>query len=230
MKYLIILSLLIAGCAPTEDDLIGKAQLCLDHAHPSEAQNCIEPIRGYDKASAQLVKCSAGFASEDFGRGLRLAKAYGKLDQKGQGMVAFLAAMTFYTHHTPEQNREFARQTNQYCQGSKISAYQLLGALSLTATTIAATGGLQWSSGNPPTRDQIIDAMNALKATRNDPETIQALQEVGSAIVIMLERSCEKKSVGDDKLCAQAQAAVAGGGEKGGESIGERALDVWQSE
>lgn len=222
-----VLAILAAACTPSEDDLIGKAQLCVDKAVPSDAMTCIEPIRNSSKASAQIVKCSAGFLAENFGRGARILKAYRQLEDPSEGTASFLGVMTFNSHGTPEENRTFSREINGYCQQTDQKSYRLLGAMGLTATTISAAGGLHWSRENPPTKDDIHRAIMNLRATRNDPQTIQAFEEVGTAVVIMFENACTTEEVANQKLCDQAKAALSGGSDKSGESIGERILDLW---
>jgi hypothetical protein len=135
--------------------------------------------------------------------------------------------MTFNSHSTPEENRTLSREINSYCQQTDQRSYRLLGAMGLTATTISAAGGLQWSPEHPPTKDDIRQAIMNLRATRNDPETIQAFEEVGTAVVIMFENACTAEEVANQKLCDQAKAALSGGGDKSGQSVGERILDLW---
>ncbi|WP_413289070.1 hypothetical protein [Bdellovibrio sp. HCB337] len=228
-KELLVLTLALAACSPSEDDLIGAAQLCVDKASPSEAYSCIEPIRHINKRSANIVKCSAGFAAEGFGKGQKLVAANRELDDPAKGSPSFLGLMTFASKTTPDQNRQFAKEVDAYCQGTGKPVYDLLSAMSLSATTISAVGGLNWDKNSPPNRDDIRSAISNMLATRSDPQTAEGVREIGRLVLRMVVSGCQTDRDIAPRLCERVESALnADPGNKDADTVGDRALEAWR--
>lgn len=228
-KALLLVTLALAACSPSEDDLIGAAQLCVDKASPSEAYSCIEPIRYINKRSANIVKCSAGFSAEGFGRGDKIVAANQDLEDPTKGTPSFLGLMTFASKPTPEQNRQFAKEVDSFCQGTGKPIYNLLSAMSLSGTTISAVGGLRWDKNNPPNREDIRRAIATMLATRTDPQTAEGIHEVGELVLRMVINGCETNRDIAPRLCERVEGVLnSAAGSKDAETIGDRALEYWQ--
>jgi hypothetical protein len=228
MKYLIALLFLSAACSASERDLLGEAQICLDQAQPQTAQSCIDPIRSVHTREAEVLKCGAGFITEGFKDGTRILKAYRQMADPKQGTLSFFGTMTFSSHPNSHSNRSFAREVDMHCQASGQPVYNMLSAISLAATTLSAAGGVDWSLQEPPTREEVLGAINTLRATKGSPQTVEAVREVGSALVRMFEKSCLQTKLRPTVLCRQIDAALRiAGGNKDTETTADRLLDIW---
>ncbi|WII71487.1 hypothetical protein QJS83_13540 [Bdellovibrio sp. 22V] len=201
MRWLIVLSLVLCSCTEGDPQKLGETQFCLDNAGRDEAHACLAEISDIHTPYSYVLRCSAGFISEDFGRGDKFRRSFQQLDDPSQGMAALLAIFTFGSKPTPEDNREYAKDTNEDCFRSKQRSLRLFGALSVIATTIAQAGGLTWDRDNPPTAADMKTAIAAMKASV-DPANLEAIKEIGENVLAISQNSCRVKgNVPNEKLC-----------------------------
>jgi len=228
MKYFIVFLFFLPACSVSQRDLLGEAQMCLDQAIPQNAQTCIDPIRAIDTREADILKCGAGFITEGFKDGTRILKAYRQMADPQQGTLSFFGTMTFSSHSGAHENRSFAREVDKYCQASGQPVYSMLSSISLAATTLSAAGGVNWTLEEPPTKEEVREAIKALRSTKENPQTIEAVREVGSSLIRMFQKNCQQTKLRPTVLCKQIEAALRiAGNNKDTETTADRLLDIW---
>lgn len=197
---------LLSGCGQqTEADLIAEAQLCLDKATASTAQNCASKIKSLTSQQAYIIRCSADFIEVGFDSPSKLVDALNAMTSSTSGATSLLAALAFTSHPTNGSTiasaSQNADQTFTYCQQSGQKGLSMIAMLAKTATQVAGLGGISLAS--QPTAGQIQTAITALVSSGTADTT------VGGAVQAVYSSTCATGSVANQDMCdALASAAT----------------------
>lgn len=213
----------LVSCGGQKDaDKVGEAQLCLDSATQGSASACVEKIADINTASANLLRCTAGFIDEGFTSATRLQNAFNALKAGSQSAESFMSVLAFTSKSTSALNLTSAQQTATYCTLSGSKAYILLGSMSSTATSLAKIAGSFINGATPATSDIVGAVTTAL----SDPTTKAA---VGTAVSTVYTSSCKTGTQVDTTLCGQMDTALTGVDLTNSTAVGNAILNYWNT-
>ncbi|MGZ3749314.1 MAG: hypothetical protein ACXWQA_16045 [Pseudobdellovibrionaceae bacterium] len=203
--YALALVTTLSACAPKTADKIGDAQLCLDKATQGTAAACLEKIEGIDTASANVMRCSAGFIDEGFTEPTRFKRAFDALSQKSAGAtntLTFLSFIAFSSKGSAAANKAFAAETYAACLKTNAKGLTLLGSMAMTATVIS--GGLTALNDGAA----IQTAITSLLSGTDDASK----SAIGSAVISTYTSSCTGGTQANQGLCSQLDGYLSGAG------------------
>jgi hypothetical protein len=220
-------SIVVFGCAETDDDKIGDAQFCMDDIpvsglsvtqRTSRVNECVSKLGTLQSAKASMIRCSANFLIEGFGDPERIMQAFDAISSGSQsgssGTVAMMNQLKFSSQATAQDNSAFAEETVQYCKEAGNPGYILVSSFSRIATTLSESA------------DILADGQ--LTPTEISNLATQTPEVIGQTAEIAYQTSCSGNQPSNDQLCTELGAAMASGATS--TEIGQALLSAWQNQ
>lgn len=209
VSALILSPLFLSACEEKEMDDLARAQDCLDKVEDSnlsQANTCISYVAKYDSQQANIIKCSGKFLAG----GLTTSKiidAYKEYDNASNNTdkdALFIGYLALSPSSTATDAVTFCRKTG-------VDGFIYLADLAVVGSIVKDVGDALGSGfSNPPTSQQIDDALAACQAT---PVPAQCQPEVIAGAATSLANSyCSKPSAKDDEVCKDINSAIAQAG------------------
>ena len=192
-----IVSLMMLGsCSKTSEIRMSEAQVCLDKAQPSDAQDCISDITDLLTPEAYALRCAADFSEQGFNNPEKLVDMFDAMaatSAQGQSnpMYSMMGFLTF-------SSTDKANQAVSDCSKADSPTLINLSNMARVSTSISAvsptiTNLLQ--QGQTPTAADVEQAVEDLSSLPpNDPARQAALTAIGESVLSMVS-SCDQAQV-----------------------------------
>ena len=221
LLLLVLIFMVVNSCGPKDVDKMADAQSCLDHAAPSEVDDCLSKLDGLETPAAYGVRCAGAFIKEGFLDANTFIDSLTSLNANGVTANTFATAMsviTFNNSTSIDTNNSAAAAAFQACYLSEEKAATFLASFGYFSTALALYGSLQ---GNPAIDYSNSDSASAFAskillivvaavtdATDSTPGKANLETAIGSIVISTYQVSCTGSKKIDTATCDKFESAI----------------------
>lgn len=221
LMLLMVIFMIVNSCGPKDVDKIADAQTCLDHAAPSEVDDCLSKLDGLESAAAYGIRCAGAFVKEGFLDANTFIDSLTSLNANGVTANTFASAMSVITFNNSTDisvNNNAASEAFQYCYKSEGKAATFLASFGYFSTALALYGSLQ---GNPAIDYDNTDSSSAFASkillivvaavtdtTDATPGKVNLETAIGSIVISTYQISCTGGKKIDTSTCDKFENAI----------------------